>query len=82
MTLSARKTDNCLHCGKPLSFFQRLRDASYCTEAHMDAHSDEINRIGMSRLCEAEKSSSEIRWERCERRMSLEGLRADFAQQT
>jgi hypothetical protein len=72
---------NCLHCGKQLSLFQRFRDTSYCGDAHRDAHSDELNRRALSRLCAAEKSSSEIRWEQCERRMNLEELRVDFAQQ-
>ena len=78
MKLSA---NNCLHCGKQLSFFERLRHSPYCNEAHRDAHSEEINKRTVSRLCAAEKSPSEIRWEQCERRISVEELRANFAQQ-
>ena len=78
MRLSAT---NCLHCGKKLSFFLRFRDSLYCNDAHHDAHSEEINQRALSRLSAAEKSPSEIRWEQCERRMNVEELTADFAQQ-
>ena len=74
--------NHCVHCGKQLSFFHRLRSQQYCSEAHRDAHLEETNRLALSRLWEAEeKSPSEIRWEQCERRMRVEEMNAELAQQ-
>src|SRR5262249_14592219 len=81
MKRNVKNPPNCLRCGKQLSFFQRLLDSPYCSEAHREAHWEEMNRLALARLREAEKSASEIRWERCERGMRIAELRGDFAQQ-
>jgi len=79
MKLSIKSTVNCFHCGKQLSLFHRLRDSQYCSEAHRDAHSEEINKLNVARLCGAEKSSAELRWEQCERRMMVKDPREDLS---
>ena len=81
MKLSLTNSVHCLHCGKRLSLFQRFRRSLYCDEAHRDAHSDQINKRMLARLSVIEKSTAEIRWEQCERRMNVEELRTGFAVQ-
>jgi hypothetical protein len=47
----------------------------YCDNSHRLAHSRAVNRIALARLLPETRSSSEIRWEQCERRMKIEDLR-------
>jgi hypothetical protein len=72
MNMSLQEAVTCLHCGRQLSLFQRLRASRYCDDSHRDAHSDKIARLALLRLSETEKTPAEIRWEQCQRRMNLD----------
>ena len=69
MRIRIDNPNNCLYCGKKLSFIHSIRDLLYCNLAHRAAHSNELNQLGLSCLRVEEKSSSQIRWEQCEHRM-------------
>lgn len=40
----------CLYCGKKLGFFSRYKDTPFCSEEHLRAHQDEMERALMERL--------------------------------
>ncbi len=76
MKIRIDNPNNCLYCGKKLSFFHLLRDLLYCNTSHRSAHAREFNELALSRLIAVEKSPSEIRWEQCERRMKAAELKS------
>jgi hypothetical protein len=75
MKLSLKNQNHCLYCGRQLSVLHRLRDLLYCDNSHRSAHSREVNQLALARLLPEAKSSSEIRWKECERRMKVADLR-------
>ena len=77
LKLNIDNPSNCLYCGRQLSVLQGLRDPLYCSNSHQSAHSRELNNLGLLRLQAEPKSPSEIRWEKCERRMRAEDLRRE-----
>src|SRR5579862_5276939 len=45
----------CLYCGKELALLKRwTRGGQFCSEAHKKSYQDEYNRIGLSRLLQAQ----------------------------
>ncbi len=40
----------CLYCGKKLGFFSRYKDTPFCSDEHLRAHQDEMERALMERL--------------------------------
>jgi len=76
MKIKIDNPNNCLYCGKKLSFFHLLRDLLYCNNSHRSAHAHEFNKLALSRLIAGDKSQSEVRWEQCERRMKAEELKS------
>jgi hypothetical protein len=76
MKIRIDNPNNCLYCGKKLSFFHLLRDLLYCNNSHRSAHASEFNKLALSRLIAVDKSSSEIRWELRERQMKAEELKS------
>jgi hypothetical protein len=40
----------CLHCSKKLGFFSRYKDTPFCSEEHLRAHQEELERALMERL--------------------------------
>ena len=48
----------CRYCGKELALLKRLRGGGeFCSEAHKQSYQDEYNRLALSRLLQAQKSS-------------------------
>ena len=76
MKIRIDNPNNCLYCGRKLSFFHLLRDLLYCNNSHRSAHAHEFNKLALSRLLAVDKSQSEVRWEQCERRMKAEELKS------
>src|SRR5271170_3877618 len=45
----------CLYCGKELALLKRwTRGAQFCSDAHNKSYQEEYNRIGLSRLLQAQ----------------------------
>ena len=76
MKIKIDNPNNCLYCGRKLSFFHLLRDLLYCNNSHRSAHAHEFNKLALSRLVGVDKSPSEVRWEQCERRMKADELKS------
>jgi hypothetical protein len=74
MKIRIDNPNNCLYCGRKLSFFHLLRDLLYCDNSHRSAHAREFNDLAVLRL--VAKSPSDVRWEQCERRMKAEQLKS------
>ena len=74
MKLTIKNPNQCIYCGKRLSFLHLMRDMLYCNGSHKATHMSELNQLAVSRLISMEKSPSEMRWEQCERRMATEDL--------
>ena len=75
MKIRIDNLNNCLYCGRKLSFFHLFRDL-YCNNSHRSAYAREFNDLALSRLLTGQKSLAEIRSERCERRVKAEELRS------
>jgi hypothetical protein len=70
MKISIANPNNCLYCGRKLSFYHFLRDLLYCTSSHKSAHVRETSQLALTRLTAREESPSEVRWKKCEQRMN------------
>jgi hypothetical protein len=44
----------CLHCGKELALLKRWTRGEFCSEAHKQSYQEEYNRMGLSRLLQAQ----------------------------
>ena len=75
MKLKIDNPNNCLYCGRKLSFIHSFRDLLYCNKSHRLAHSRELDKLALVCLQAQPTSPSEIRWAQCEQRMTAEELR-------
>src|SRR5579872_1685347 len=51
----------CLYCGKELALLKRLsRRGQFCSEAHKKTYQEEYNRIGLSRLLQAQSKVTPV----------------------
>ncbi len=51
----------CLYCGKELALLKRwTRGAQFCSEVHKQSYQEEYNRIGLSRLLQAQTKAAPV----------------------
>lgn len=52
----------CLHCGKHLPLFRKLRGGGeFCSDAHRDKYHEEYNHLAVSRLLQAQARSEDVK---------------------
>lgn len=71
----------CLHCNKKLGFFSRYKDTPFCSEEHLRAHQEELERALMERLGSKNKPTLKPLQDLSPAQATPASSRLDFASQ-